>query len=129
MHRALITIASLTAGAATAQPFEITSSTIDAGGGTLSSASYSLSGTIGQPDAGQTLSSGSLTLRGGFWTSGSAASRLCADQNSDGLVTPADFNAWIIAFNAGGSSADQNGDGKVLPDDFNAWIFNYNAGC
>lgn len=30
-----------------------------------------------------------------------AAGRLCADQNGDGLVSPADFNAWILNFNAG----------------------------
>jgi len=27
--------------------------------------------------------------------------RLCADQNGDGAVTPADFTAWIAAFNQG----------------------------
>ena len=40
--------------------------TIDGGGGTSSGGSYTLNGTIGQPDAG-TLSGGSYTLEGGFW--------------------------------------------------------------
>ena len=40
--------------------------TIDGGGGISSGGSYTLSGTIGQPDAG-TLSGGSYTLQGGFW--------------------------------------------------------------
>ena len=41
--------------------------TIDGGGATFStSGSYSLGGTIGQPDAGR-MSSGSYTLLGGFW--------------------------------------------------------------
>ena len=52
-----------------------------------------------------------------------------ADTNSDGLLTPADFNAWIIAFNAQSPACDQNGDGICAPSDFNAWILNYNAGC
>lgn len=49
-----------------------------------------------------------------------------ADVNNDGLVTPADFNAWIIAFNNNDPAADQNCDGSVTPADFNAWIINFN---
>lgn len=41
--------------------------TIDGGGGTSSSGSYTLSGTIGQPDAGVVMSGGDFTLSGGFW--------------------------------------------------------------
>ena len=41
--------------------------TIDGGGATFSTGgSYSLGGSIGQPDAGS-LSGGSYTLNGGFW--------------------------------------------------------------
>jgi hypothetical protein len=43
--------------------------TVDGGGATgLTSGSYTLSGTAGQPDAGS-LSSGDYDLAGGFWTS------------------------------------------------------------
>ena len=49
-----------------AQPFALESFTVDGGGGTSSGGTYSLSGTIGQPDAG-TLSGGGFTLQGGFW--------------------------------------------------------------
>ncbi len=52
-----------------------------------------------------------------------------ADTNGDGQLTPADFNAWILAFNNADPIADQNGDGAITPADFNAWILNYNAGC
>ncbi len=55
--------------------------------------------------------------------------RCLADVNYDGFATPADFNAWIIAFNGRFQEADQNGDGLVTPADFNAWIVNYNNGC
>ncbi len=52
-----------------------------------------------------------------------------ADVNGDGVATPADFNAWVAAFNAQAPQCDQNGDGLCAPADFNAWIVNYNAGC
>ena len=47
--------------------------TVDGGGATSSAGgSYSLGGTIGQPDAG-TSSGGTYTLSGGFWGGGAAA--------------------------------------------------------
>lgn len=52
-----------------------------------------------------------------------------ADVNADGHLSPADFGAWIAAFNANDSAADQNADGFVTPADFGAWIANFNAGC
>ena len=52
-----------------------------------------------------------------------------ADVNNDGEVTPADFNAWVLAFNNGAPECDQNGDGNCTPADFNAWVLNFNNGC
>lgn len=52
-----------------------------------------------------------------------------ADTNSDGMLSPADFSAWIAAFNAMAPQCDQNADGSCTPADFTAWIANYNAGC
>src|SRR3954447_3655056 len=49
-----------------AQNYQIDWYTIDGGGGTSSGGQYTLSGTIGQPDAG-TLSGGPYVLNGGFW--------------------------------------------------------------
>ena len=51
---------------AVAQPFTLESFTVDGGGGTSTGGTYSMSGTIGQPDAG-TLNGGNFTLQGGFW--------------------------------------------------------------
>jgi hypothetical protein len=48
------------------QPFAVESFTVDGGGGTSTGGTYTLSGTIGQPDAGR-LRGGSFTLEGGFW--------------------------------------------------------------
>ncbi len=52
-----------------------------------------------------------------------------ADVNGDGVLSPADFSAWVAAFNAGTPACDQNGDGSCTPADFSAWVANYNAGC
>ena len=55
---------------------------------------------------------------------------LCAaDTNEDGVLSPADFTAWVAAFNASCGTCDQNGDGQCTPADFTAWIANFNAGC
>ncbi|MEL7484194.1 MAG: GC-type dockerin domain-anchored protein, partial [Planctomycetota bacterium] len=51
------------------------------------------------------------------------------DTNGDGALTPADFNAWVAAFNSQSPACDQNDDGLCNPADFNAWIQNFNAGC
>ena len=40
--------------------------TIDGGGGTSTGGTYTVSGTIGQPDAGK-MTGGNYTLEGGFW--------------------------------------------------------------
>jgi len=51
------------------------------------------------------------------------------DVNHDGMVTAADFTAWVAAFNAGAPECDQNGDGNCTAADFTAWVANFNAGC
>jgi hypothetical protein len=52
-----------------------------------------------------------------------------ADTNGDGAVTPADFSAWVAAFNTNAPECDQNDDNACTPADFSAWVANYNAGC
>ncbi|RNC82232.1 MAG: hypothetical protein ED559_10760 [Phycisphaera sp.] len=52
-----------------------------------------------------------------------------ADTNGDGVVSPADFSAWIDAFNNQLPACDQNGDGQCDPTDFTAWVANFNNGC
>ena len=53
--------------AARAQSYSIDWWTVDGGGGTSTGGVYSVSGTIGQPDAGH-MSGGNYTLDGGFWS-------------------------------------------------------------
>lgn len=54
------------ATSARAQNYSIDWFSIDGGGGTSTGGVYSVSGTIGQPDAGM-LSGGTYSLVGGFW--------------------------------------------------------------
>jgi len=59
------------------------------GGGTSAGGNYSVSGTIGQPDAG-TLSGGNFTLQGGFWATPATASTpvlIHIRLNGDGTIT------------------------------------------
>jgi hypothetical protein len=63
----LLTIGlALMANSASAQSYSIDWFTINGGGGTSTGGTYSLSGTIGQPDPGA-MSGGNYTLSGGFW--------------------------------------------------------------
>jgi len=50
-----------------AQSYSIDWYTIDGGGGTSTNGQYSLSGTIGQPDAGLAMAGGNYSVNGGFW--------------------------------------------------------------
>ena len=68
MKRAILALFGLCflGGAAFAQTYSIDWFTIDGGGGTSTGGVYTVSGTIGQPDAGH-MSGGNFTLDGGFW--------------------------------------------------------------
>ena len=86
-----------------------------------------LAGSGTDPDTGTTVTfSGSAAVV----ATGQAPEPDCvADTNDDGVLTPADFTAWIAAFNAQSPACDQNGDSLCTPADFTAWIANFNAGC
>jgi len=71
--------------------YDLSWHTIDGGGGTSTGGNFSLSGTIGQPDAG-VMTGGAFELRGGFWTSGGGPTLLCPGDivTSDTLLPPPD---------------------------------------
>lgn len=56
--------------AQTGADYEISKSSIDAGGGTSNGGAYILNGSIGQADAATEINGGDFALTGGFWTSG-----------------------------------------------------------
>ena len=53
------------------QSYSIDWSTLDGGGGTSTGGVYSVTGTIGQPDAGGPMTNGQYSVIGGFWASAS----------------------------------------------------------
>jgi hypothetical protein len=107
MKRALLLAALLTPAFAQAQNYSIDWFTIDGGGGASSGGAYTISGTIGQPDAGR-MSGGNFTLDGGFWgiiaavqTPGSPLLRVFLTPTNSVVV------AWPVS--ATGFSLQQNG--------------------
>lgn len=64
---ATLVLAVFTALSASAQSYSINWYKVAGGGGTSSGGQYSLSGTIGQPDASGALTGGNYSLTGGFW--------------------------------------------------------------
>jgi hypothetical protein len=118
---------------ALAQPFEIRWSTIDGGGGTSTGGIYSVSGTIGQADAG-TLSGGVFEVRGGYWTGFSGGQPSCpADFNDDGFVDFFDYVDYVTCFEDSvcppGKSADFNADQFVDFFDYADFVAAFEAGC
>lgn len=67
MKRSIAILSALVTLSAYAQ-YSIDWYTIDGGGGTSTGGLYSISGTIGQPDAGETMTGGTYSLTGGFWS-------------------------------------------------------------
>ena len=65
---AIISVLILAAATGFAQSYSIDWYKIAGGGGTSSGGNYSLSGTIGQPDASAPMTGGNYSLTGGFWS-------------------------------------------------------------
>jgi len=83
--------------------------TIDGGGGTSTNGQYSLSGTIGQPDAGRPMTNGQYSLTGGFWalptaiqTEGAPTLMIAAAGAGQAQIswTPASTN-WVLQERSG----------------------------
>jgi hypothetical protein len=88
-----------------AQTYSIDWSTIDGGGGTSTGGVYSVSGTIGQPDAGGPMTNGQYSVTGGFWALPQAvqtegAPALTIAKTAPGFATiswlPATGTNWVL---------------------------------
>jgi len=116
----LTSLATMTT-AAFAQSYDLSWSTIDGGGGTSTGGAFSLTGTIGQPDA-QTppvMTSGTLELTGGYWPAAANVCTLPGDMNQDGRVNGADIQLFVNCLIAGTGScgcADLDGGGLGIND-------------
>lgn len=105
--------------------------TIDGGGATSTGGGWSITGTIGQPDAGPALAGGSLTLEPGFWAI-LAADRYCpADVAAPfGVLDLADINAFAGGFLTGDLIADLAEPCGVLDlNDINVFVTSFLTGC
>ena len=129
----------LFAVAARAAQEELSWYTVD-GGGTMEctggdeSTTFELSGTVGQPDATQTLVGGEGTqfeMTGGFWFTpvGGEPGCICGDiDQSGGAVNLDDFATFAVCYGATGPTpacdaaafncTDMDGNGAVNLDDF-----------
>jgi hypothetical protein len=93
----------LAANVALAQSYTVDWSTVDGGGGTSTGGVYSVSGTIGQPDAGR-MSGGSFTVQGGFWaiieavqTPGAPLLSVRRTETNSVLVSwPLPADSWVL---------------------------------
>jgi hypothetical protein len=63
----LLSVLALASTNVTAQSYTIDWYKIAGGGGTSTGGTYSVSGTIGQPDASGAMSGGNYSITGGFW--------------------------------------------------------------
>lgn len=98
----------IAATVATAQ-YEITCHTVDGGGAIFSTGgTFSLGGTIGQPDAGsftQPMAGGTFELVGGFWTSAASTCPCLGDMNADGERDGLDVQRFVECMTIIGSCA------------------------
>ncbi len=138
--RALLLLGAACAGPAFAQnggPYAITSGVIAGGGATATTAgSDTLSGTIGQADAGHS-AGGIFGVNGGFWKAPVATTTpaLCVgDCNNDGMVTVDELlTAVNIALGVlppnGCPALDTNQDGALTVDRLLVAVNNAITGC
>jgi len=116
-HRPLRTAAFVAAAAiapAASAQFSIPWYTIDSGGGVSSGGGFTLSGTIGQPDAGQPMTGGGFTLTPGFWAGITGGGPACvADFTTSGAT---------VAGSPGFGVPDGVADGDDLSYFLNFWL-------
>jgi len=100
--------------------------TVDSGGGMNSvGGTFSLSGTIGQPDAHivPVMAGGAFELRGGFWVD-TLVCTCPGDMNGDGLRNGADIQKFTSCVTGSGACncADINGIDGVNAADVSAFV-------
>ena len=104
---ALLFVLALSAPRVEAQSYSINWYTIDGGGGTSTGGVYSVSGTIGQPDAStQPMTGGNYSVTGGFWslfavqTPGAPVLRIFLTQTNTAVVAwPAPSTGFLLQQN------------------------------
>lgn len=106
--------------------FSIDWYTVDGGGGTSTGGGWTLSATIGQPDAGNA-AGGTFDLAGGFWAGGGGGAPPCPqDADGSGEVDFGDILTVIANFGGPGFvPADIDNDGDIDFDDLLTVLANF----
>jgi hypothetical protein len=102
-----------------AQSYSIDWYKISGGGGTSTNGQYSLSGTIGQPDASGAMTGGNYSLTGGFWalfavqTPGAPLLSIFHSGNQAVVSWPSSVTGWTLQTNTSLSGVWGNYTGTV----------------
>ncbi len=92
-------------------PFDLSWFSIDAGGGSSTDGSFTVNGTIGQPDTGRMTGAPHFSVMAGYWGAATAAHDIldCTDPmmpmdcpsdfNGDAMVDDNDFVIFVDAYN------------------------------
>lgn len=105
--------------------------TIDGGGATYPGegvgGNYAVAGTLGQPDASSftaPMTGGGFEIVGGFWVVAAASCHCRGDLNTDGVISGADIQGFVLCIINGGSCAcaDSDGSNGVTLDDVDAFV-------
>jgi hypothetical protein len=112
-----------------AQQYSIDWYKIAGGGGTSTGATYQVTGTIGQPDAGATMSGGNYSLTGGFWslisvvqTAGAPALTITHSGNTVKVLWPYPSTGWTLQQNSDLTTANWTASGGISNDGTNNFI-------
>ncbi|MFI4897205.1 MAG: GC-type dockerin domain-anchored protein [Phycisphaerales bacterium JB059] len=110
--------------------YELGAYTVDGGGGTLAGATYQLSGSVGQPDAGGPLQGPVYCVVGGFWPGGGETACVADLAAPQGTLDFSDVVAFLTAYGIGDLSVDFAEPSGVLDfSDIIVFLGEYGAGC
>lgn len=138
LRNLIVAAATMAVVSAAAAQFAVDWYTVDGGGAMFTTGgNYELSGTIGQPDAGVTMTGGSYSLTGGFWVVAAPTPGAClGDVNCDGKVDFKDIDPFVARLGCPASNpatcnapanctwlnADINQDGSVTFQDIDPFV-------
>jgi hypothetical protein len=126
----VITLVVLGAAApARAQSYAIDWHTLDGGGGASTGGVYSVTGTIGQPDAGGPMTGGDYSLTGGFWSlmaivemPGAPTLTITHSGNNVSVSWPYPSTGWTLQQNPNLATASWSTSGGVSNNGTNNFI-------
>jgi len=112
-----------------AQQYSVDWFKIAGGGGTSAAATYQITGTVGQPDAGGAMTGGNYSLTGGFWslisvlqTPGAPLLTITHSGNTVKVLWPYPSTGWTLQQNSDLTTANWTASGGISNDGVNNFI-------